>query len=137
MKRLIVFLLLFCLCFSLFGDEQDAEENKNEEKRNYLGFTPTFIIMGMYGLVYARAVNEHFLFTVVGGYTNFDASPIPFLKNEEFLYQNAYLGLNLTFFPFSNQIFPKGFYFGFDLVPSLGFVKNREIEKKVQENSSQ
>jgi hypothetical protein len=99
-------------------------------KFNYIGITPTFIFMGMYGMVYAHAINEKHILTGVGGYTNFDLSPVPFLHNDKWIYENIYLGLNFTIFPFSDMIFPRGFYYGFDFVPSLGFWKKRETGKK-------
>jgi hypothetical protein len=108
---------------SVVADRADAREKS--ELRNYIGFTPTFIFMGMYGLVYSRALNETTLLTCIGGYTDFDASPIPFLRNERFRYRNIYGGINLTYFPFSKRTFPRGFYFGFDFVPSIGVSVNR------------
>jgi hypothetical protein len=105
-----------------------ATEEKESELRNYIGFTPTFILMGMYGLVYSYAMDNNVLLTVVGGYTNFDLSPITFLHNKNYVYQNAYAGINVTIFPFSDRMFPRGFYFGFDFVPSLGFSTNRSTK---------
>jgi hypothetical protein len=93
---------------------------------NYIGCTPTFIFMGMYGLVYSRAPDEKHLLTGIGGYTNFDLSPVPFLRNDEWKYQNIYFGLNYTIFPFSDEVFPHGFYYGFDYVPAISFWENRE-----------
>jgi hypothetical protein len=99
-------------------------------KRNYIGCTPTMVLMGMYGIAYARALSEHVILTVVGGYTNFDWSPLPFLSNDDWIYQNIYAGLNLSCFPFSKTMFPKGLYAGLDLVPSLGFTTDRVTRER-------
>jgi len=104
---------------------ETAITEKEPELRNYIGFTPTFILMGMYGLVYAHALDNNVILTIVGGYTNYDLSPIPFLHNENYVYENVYAGINVTFFPFSDRMYPRGFYFGFDFVFSLGFTTNR------------
>jgi hypothetical protein len=120
--KLIIILLLILTIESLPNIQ--AAEN-TEEYRNYIGVTPTFILMGMYGLVYARAINYYSIVTIVGGYTDYDLSPIPFLHNENWIYQNIYFGFNYSIFPFSKDIFPHGLYLGIDLVPSLGFYTNR------------
>ncbi len=128
-KSAIVAFLVICLSINGIAPalaSTEETEAQHQEKRNYLGCTPTFILMGMYGLVYARALNETFLLAFVAGYTNFDWSPIPFLKNAEWVYQNVYGGINITYFPLSRQIFPEGFYLGIDLVPSLGFTTRRD-----------
>jgi hypothetical protein len=129
MKRTILACFCICLVFNDFvfasAEETDRPESGIGGKLNYIGITPTFALMGMYGISYARALNESLLLTGVFGYTNFDWSPIPFLHNENWLYQNVYGGANITYFPFSKRLFPEGLYFGFDLVPSLGFWTNR------------
>ena len=135
MKKAILIVLIFTLNINSFAQNPDIVTQDKTEivKRNYLGFTPTFILMGMYGLVYSRALNENNLITGVGGYTNFDLSPIPFLHNEDWIYQNVYFGINYTIFPFSEEIFPHGFYFGFDYVPSIGFWEDRETGETATE----
>jgi hypothetical protein len=141
----IPFVMLLCACVAapLFAgvpadpESLDSPSSDSSDRtapatapKNYLGITPTFPLMGMYGLVYSRAVNRKTLLTAVGGYTNFDASPIPFLKNDNYVYENVYAGLNLTYFPRSETPFPKGFYVGVDVVPSLGFYRDRETHER-------
>jgi hypothetical protein len=112
-------------------DVPEKDTSKNEKlKLNYIGITPTFVFMGMYGLAYAHALDKKHILTGVGGYTNFDLSPVPFLHNDKWVYQNIYFGLNYTVFPYSDKFFPRGFYYGFDFVPSLGFWKKRETGKR-------
>jgi len=85
--------------------------------------------MGMYGFVYGRALDEHFIVVAMAGYTNFDLIPFEFLRdwmrNETFLFQAVYAGINLSVFPFSGRMFPEGFYLGLDFVPTFSFIQNR------------
>lgn len=135
MKKTLLLILIFILCFNAFGQKSNINIHDTDyiSKNNYLGFTPTFIFMGMYGFVYSKAVDEQHLISGVAGYTNFDLSPVPFLHNDEWKYQNIYFGLNYMIFPFSDEMFPHGFYYGFDYVPSIGFWENRETNKKAIE----
>lgn len=135
MKTGLLIILLCILNLKAYNQETEINhpETLNNIKRNYIGFTPTFIFMGMYGLAYCRAVNNHHLITGVGGYTNFDLSPVLFLHNDEWEYQNIYFGINCTIFPFSKEMFPHGFYYGFDYVPAIGFWENRETNEKATE----
>ena len=130
-KNFLLVISLSIFSNNIFGENSNAYKRVKDEKQkyNYLGFTPTFIFMGMYGLVYSRAMNEKYLLTGVGGYTNFDLSPIPFLSNDDWKYENIYLGFNFTVFPFSGKIFPRGFFYGGDYVPSIGFWKRRKTGK--------
>lgn len=140
MNNKITFLLCLLLMLTINGifaqggvsvnsTQNNSQENEEtvieEEKHNYLGITPTFILMGMYGIVYGRAINENVFLGGAAGYTNFDLSPFPFLANEDWLYQNAYMGAVLCIYPFSTEIFPCGFYCGMDFVPSIGFWQQR------------
>jgi hypothetical protein len=113
---------------SLLAVSADVE-TADREKRNYIGCTPTFALMRMYGIAYARALDERLILTFVGGYTSFDWSPIPFLRNENWIYQNVYGGINVSCFPFSTRVFPAGLYAGLDLVPSLGFTTDRVTQE--------
>jgi hypothetical protein len=117
MRRISIFFLLMQLTRPVLADDA--------EYRNYIGFTPTFVLMGMYGLAYARAIDNTSIITAVAGYTDFDLSPVPFLRNDDWKYQNIYFGVNYSCFPFSKDIFPHGLYLGLDLVPSIGFTTNR------------
>jgi len=132
MKRSLIFAVLYLLSFYVSGQPSDTTDLSAAVtlKRNYLGFTPTFILMGMYGCVYSRAIDEKHIITPIIGYTNFDLSPVPFLSNDEWKYQNIYTGINYTLFPFSKKMFPRGFYYGFDFVPSVGFWESRQMKEK-------
>jgi hypothetical protein len=125
MRYLSVIILLVQFTYVTFADESSDLHVTNPTYYNYIGFTPTFIFMGMYGLVYSRAIDNHSIITAVAGYTDFDLSPIPFLRNDNWKYQNIYFGANYSLFPFSSDIFPHGLYIGMDLVPSIGFYTNR------------
>jgi len=135
MRTKLPFILLFILKFHAYSQEMVTNNLSapNDVKCNYIGFTPTFIFMVMYGLAYSRAVDNKHLHTGIIGYTNFDLSPVPILHNEEWKYQNIYFGFNYTIFPFSDEMFPHGFYYGFDYVPSIGFWENRESHEKAIE----
>jgi hypothetical protein len=124
MKTNLLIILLCIFYFNAYNQKTDI---------NDIGFTPTLIFMGMYGLAYSRAVDNNHIITGIGGYTNFDLSPVPFLHNDEWKYQNVYLGINYTIFPFSEKMFPRGFYYGFDYVPSIGIWVNRETNEKAIE----
>lgn len=124
-KKLLLFLMLLVFFNAFSKNPETVNIDSNKVKTNYIGFTPTFIFMGMYGLVYSKALDEQHIITGIGGYTNFDWSPIPFLHNDDWIYQNLYFGINYMIFPFSNEMFPHGFYYGFDFVPSIGFWDNR------------
>jgi len=125
MKLLVTLFFFISLVMPIRAQVQSSSDSLHNVYYNYIGITPTFPIMGMYGLVYARALDSTSIITIVGGYTNYDLSPIPFLHNDNWKYHNVYFGFNYSFFPFSREVFPHGFYMGVDGVPSLGFFSNR------------
>ena len=75
------------------GVVTDTSDNQEAELWNYIGFTPTLFLFGMYGLVYGYALNNNIVLIAMGGYTNFDLIPIKFLRdwmrNENYLYSSG------------------------------------------------
>ena len=141
MKRTITLLLCVAVMgraaagFAQSGESTPAvSDDGRPVLRNYIAVTPTLVLMGIYGFVYGHAVDEHIVLVGMAGYTNFDLIPIRFLReymrNDTYLYQNVYLGTNLTVFPFSDRMFPEGFYLGLDFVPTLCFMENRSTAAK-------
>lgn len=135
MKTIFLTGVFFILHANTYAQETDTNhpDTLKTYKCNYIGFTPTLVLMGMYGLAYSRALDNNHLISGIGGYTDFDLSPVPFLHNDEWKYQNMYFGINYMIFPFSKEMFPRGFYYGFDYVPSIGFWENRETNEKAME----
>ncbi len=84
--------------------------------------------MGMFSIVYSRAIHEQLLIAVVPGYSDFNAALFSFLRDDEFKYQSIFVALNLSVFPFSDTIFPEGFFFGIDVIPVLSFKTNRDSD---------